>query len=124
MLLLGAGDLEAGRLAGAVLLVVVVVMAAQTQLLRLGEAPVGPVGLGHEAVVGAPLDDAAAVQHGDVVGALDRRQPVRDQQRRPVQRRLHYGLAVHVDGARRLVENEDLGLLFRGQARVRARFCQ
>ena len=39
--------------------------------------------LGQQVVVLALLDDAAVLGHDDAVGVADRRQPVRDDERRP-----------------------------------------
>ena len=41
---------------------------------------------GEQLLVGAELDDAAAVEHDDLVGVADRREPVRDRDRRPALR--------------------------------------
>ena len=60
----------------------------------------------------ARLDDAAVVEHDDLVGVADGREPVRDRDRRPslgepVERLLHEPLGLGVERARRLVEHED-----------------
>ena len=60
----------------------------------------------------APLDDAAVVEHEDLVGVDDRRQPVRDGQRRAVARDqpqlgLDRLLGARVERRRRLVEDQD-----------------
>ena len=57
------------------------------------------------------LDDPAVVEHDDLVGVADRREPVRDRDRRaalgePVERLLDGALGLRVEGARRLVEHE------------------
>jgi hypothetical protein len=62
--------------------------------------------------VRAPLDDPAAVVHQDLVGSQDRRQPVRDRDRRPaafqlLQRPLDQALADGVKRGRGLVEDQD-----------------
>ena len=60
----------------------------------------------------AGLDDAAVVEHDDLVGVAHGREPVRDRDRRPalrepVERLLHEPLGLGVERARRLVEDED-----------------
>ena len=63
-------------------------------------------------VVRAVLDDPALVDHEDQVGVDDRRQPVRDHERRPadhqpLERVEDDGLGPRVDRRRRLVEDQD-----------------
>src|SRR5438093_951961 len=63
-------------------------------------------------LVPAGLDDAAAVEHDDLVRVADGREPVGDCDRRPafgepVERLLHEPLRLGVERARRLVEHED-----------------
>ena len=62
--------------------------------------------------MGAPLDDAALVEHEDLVGGLDGRQAVGDHERRAPGQRLgqrlldeQLGLGVEVGGG--LVEDDD-----------------
>ena len=67
----------------------------------------------HQFVVRAALDDAAVLHQQDQIGAADRRQPVRDDERRAPgeqrrHRRLNELLALGVEVARRLVEDQDL----------------
>ena len=74
---------------------------------QLGVAPAER----EQLVVRAALDDAAAVEHHDLVGVADGRQPVGDRDRRPalgelVQRLLHRALGLGVQRARRLVEHQ------------------
>ena len=69
----------------------------------------------------APLDDAAAIEHEDFVGVDDRRQPMRDGQRRVVARDdfqlgLDRALGARVERGRRFVENQ-----YRGALQDRAR---
>jgi len=61
------------------------------------------------------LDDPALVEDQDQVCVRDRRQPVRDHERRPTfhevaQAVLDFALGVGVDGGQRVVEHEDAGL--------------
>ncbi|TKW51306.1 hypothetical protein CTA1_2384 [Colletotrichum tanaceti] len=96
--------------------VVVAVAVAHVELLRRREQVVRPVLLRHEGLVRALLDDLALAQQDDVVGLADGAEAVGDDDGRAalagaVERRLHDLLAAHVDGRRRLVEDEDLGLL-------------
>src|SRR3954453_10701464 len=77
----------------------------------LVQAPVVPAG-GEQLGVRALLDDPAVLEHDDLAGALDRREPVGDHDRRPAgeqaaQASLDLGLAVDVDVRGRLVEDED-----------------
>src|SRR6266542_3084767 len=77
----------------------------------------------HELLVRALLDDLPVLQHHDQVGVADRRQPVRDDERRAAgeqqpQRALDLPLRADVDGARRLVEDQDLRV---GEQRPRER---
>ena len=60
----------------------------------------------------ADLDDAAAVEHDDLVGVAHGREPVRDRDRRPplgepLERLLHRALGLRVERRGRLVEDED-----------------
>ena len=62
--------------------------------------------------MGTRFDDDAAGQHHDPVGEVQRRLPVRDEQRRATghhrpQRVVHSGLDPRVDGAGGVVEDED-----------------
>jgi len=73
---------------------------------------------GQQLIVCALLDDPAPLDEGDLVGAHDRREPVRDGDRREaallhdvVERRLHDLLARVVERAGRLVEQHDARLL-------------
>jgi hypothetical protein len=75
------------------------------------EAVVVPLA-GHQLVVAADLDDAAAVEHDQAVGIAQRRQAVGDGDRRPaphqvVERFLDFLLGRRVDRRGRLVENQD-----------------
>src|SRR5262245_64135318 len=59
----------------------------------------------------AELDDSAVVEHADQVGVLDRRNPVRDYQRRArahhvAQARKNLLLSVSVNGGERVVEDQ------------------
>ena len=63
-------------------------------------------------LVRALLDDLAVLEHDDQVGVADRREPVRDHERRAAgeqtpQRPLDLALGADVDGRRRLVEDQD-----------------
>ena len=65
----------------------------------------------HELGVGAVGDDAATFDEHDAVGETDRRQPVRDHERRAAgeqraERVVDVLLDLHVDGARRVVEDQ------------------
>src|SRR5262249_48690129 len=65
-----------------------------------------------QVVVPAVLDDAAVVEHDDLVGVAHGREPVGDRDRRSalgetVERLLHEPLGLGVERARRLVEDED-----------------
>lgn len=67
-------------------------------------------------LVGADFHEASAVQNGDPIGLLDRGQPVRDDKHRAaLHQRVHRGLnqrlALVVQGARRLVEDQDFRIL-------------
>ena len=69
--------------------------------------------------VAAGLDDPAAVDDVDAVGAAHGRQAVGDQERRaaghqPLQRLLHLRLALGVERAGRLVEQQDRRVLQEG----------
>ena len=62
------------------------------------------------------LDDRAAVHHEDLVGVMDRRQPVRDHERRaaghqPIQRLEDHRLRPRIDRRGRLVEDENRRVL-------------
>ncbi|BCN67350.1 hypothetical protein RE943_08230 [Prescottella equi] len=62
--------------------------------------------------MGAALGDPAMIQHRDLVGIADRREPVRDRDRRPattddVERGLHGSLGLVVECAGGLVEHQD-----------------
>ena len=68
---------------------------------------------GDQLAVRAALDDPAALEDEDPVGAQDRRQAVGDRDRRPAlgeapERRLDQPLADRVERRRRLVEDQDL----------------
>ena len=65
-----------------------------------------------QVLVRARLDDAAMVEHDDLVGVPHGREPVRDRDRRPplgepVERVLDEPFGLGVEGARRLVEDKD-----------------
>ena len=86
------------------------------------ELPVAPVER-QQLVVRAALDDLAVLEHQDLVGAADRRQPVRDDERRPAlpqraQAVLDQRLALAVEARRRLVEDQDARV---GEDRARDR---
>src|SRR5205085_5219737 len=71
----------------------------------------------------AALDDLAALEHQDLIGALDRRQPVRDDERRsPVAQGAEaiadQRLALAVEARRGFVEDENSGV---GEDRSRDR---
>lgn len=75
--------------------------------------------------MGSALDDLAVLQDDDLVGVLDRGQPVGDRERRAVLREAveaaldeHLRLRVHVAGG--LVEHEDLGVFEDGPRDVDA----
>mmetsp|Transcript_29095 Transcript_29095/g.94889 ORF Transcript_29095/g.94889 Transcript_29095/m.94889 type:complete len:255 (+) Transcript_29095:114-878(+) len=86
------------------------------RLLHLGpvpQLPVMPVER-KELAMGALLHDATLVHHHDLVRVLDRGQPVRDHDRgaplgleQLVQRRLHHALALRVQRAGGLVQQQD-----------------
>ncbi len=66
----------------------------------------------HELLVRSSLDDFAVLEHEDLVGAADRGQPVRDDERRPplaerAQAVLDLGFAFAVERRGRFVEHED-----------------
>ena len=68
-------------------------------------------------------DDAAALHHRDPVGVAHRREPMRDDQHgapghQPLERELHHALALGVERARRLVEQQDRAV---GEDRARDR---
>ena len=80
--------------------------------LQLDHVSVHAVGALHELVVGALLDDAALVHHGDDVGRLHGREAVRNREPGPaganaVQRLLHEPLALRVQRRRGLVQQQD-----------------
>ena len=67
---------------------------------------------GEQLLVRADLGDAAAVEHDDLVGVADGREPVGDRDRRPalgqpLERLLDGALGLRVERGRRLVEDED-----------------
>src|SRR6185503_18326706 len=69
------------------------------------------------------LDDLPVLEHQDLVGAPDRRQPVRDDERRAslaqrLQAVLNHRLALAVEARSRLVQDQDLGI---GENRARDR---
>ena len=73
----------------------------------------------HELVVRPTLRHLAPVDDVDDVGLLDRAQPVRNRDRRPpfgryVECVLHHLLRLRVEGRRRLVEEQDLGVAEQG----------
>ena len=66
----------------------------------------------HELVVRSQLDDPALLQHADAVGETDRREAMRDEDRRTVTRLgkdalEDLGFTAHVQLRGRLVENHD-----------------
>ena len=74
-----------------------------------------PAPAGEQLVVGAALDDPAVVEHDDLVGVADGREPVGDRDRRAalgeaVERLLDGALGLGVERARRLVEDSTGGL--------------
>src|SRR5664280_2834789 len=76
--------------------------------VQLGVQPAG----GEELVMGPALDDPAALDDEDLIGGTDRRQPVRDHDRRTtlhrlVQRPLNRDLRLGVEMSRCLVEHDD-----------------
>src|SRR5260221_2834208 len=80
-------------------------------VLLVVELAIAPVP-GQQLLVGAALDDLAAFEHQDLVGAADGREPVRDHERRapPPQRAqtvLDHGLALAVEARGRLVQDQD-----------------
>src|SRR5215471_6205515 len=82
--------------------------------LRLDKLPVERRG-SNELVVRPCFDDAALVEDDDAIDASHRRQPMRDDKRgRTIfdlpQRALDDRLELRVEGARRLVEDQDLRL--------------
>src|SRR5258705_8109452 len=79
--------------------------------LQVVEAPIQTIG-GEQIVVAAALHDAALRQHDDEVGVLHRGQAVGDDEHGPVRhealdRLLHQPFRLRVEGARRLVEDEE-----------------
>src|SRR5690606_1976664 len=99
--------------------------AGSRRLDRAGEGVLVELERGEAGVEAAPrrerlvrpvLDDAAPVEDEDAVGAADGREAVGDDERgaplrQPVERLLHGPLALGVERARRLVEEEDGGVL-------------
>ena len=84
--------------------------ASVLEQLHLVEPRVGAVRPREQLVVAADLDDAAALEHDDRIGAADRREPVRDDERGAVQhqrrqRVLHQALRFGVERRGRLVED-------------------
>mmetsp|Transcript_48951 Transcript_48951/g.141824 ORF Transcript_48951/g.141824 Transcript_48951/m.141824 type:complete len:317 (-) Transcript_48951:1247-2197(-) len=78
-----------------------------------------PSRLAQELTVSAGLHHAAAIQHHDLVCALDRGEPMSNQHHSAPSHPLRQGLlqaplAFHVQGAGRLVQYEDLGPLEQG----------
>src|SRR5207249_10319088 len=74
-------------------------------------------------VVRAALDDLAVLEHQDLIGALNRRQPMGDDERRPAaaerpQTVLNHRLAFAVQARSGLVENQDARI---GKDRARDR---
>src|SRR5687767_5896851 len=74
------------------------------------EAPVAPPER-EQLVVGAALDDPASLDHDDLIGVTDRRQPVGDRDRRAllgeaVERLLDGALGLRVECTRCLVEDK------------------
>lgn len=72
----------------------------------------------------AALGDAAAVEHEDVVGVADGREPVADDERRPAPRQLGEPgvdilLGLDVQGSGRLVEDQHLGVADEGTGQRR-----
>ena len=70
----------------------------------------------HQLVEAAALDDAAALEHQDAGGVADGGEPVGDHEGGAVlhhlgQRGLHLGLGERIEGAGRLVEDEDRRIL-------------
>ena len=64
-----------------------------------------------ELFVRAPFDDAAAIEHEDLVGVADRREAMRDRDRRAparelVERQLHRALGLVVERGGGLVEDQ------------------
>ena len=83
---------------------------------ELHQRSVHAILLRHQLLVPPRGDDLAVLEDGDHVGAPDRRQPVSHHDRRPadhhrLQRRLDGALRLGVQRARRLVEEEDPGVL-------------
>src|SRR6187551_2796359 len=68
-----------------------------------------------ELVMRPALHDAAVIEHEDLVGVANRREPVRDRNRRAVlgeavEGLLHRALRLRVERARRLVQDQDGGI--------------
>ena len=79
--------------------------------------------VGQQLVVRAHGDDAAAFHHGDPVRVPDGREPMRDDQHgapghQPLERELDHALALGVERARRLVQQQDRTI---GEDRARDR---
>ena len=90
--------------------------SARFEQLHLVQPRVDAVGPRHQLVVLADLDDAAAFEHDDGVGALHGREAVRDHERRAVehqrgQRVLHQPLRLGIERRGRLVEDQDRRVL-------------
>src|SRR6185369_12017189 len=71
---------------------------------------------GEQLAVAAHFDDTAGVDDDDAVGALDRREAVRDDEagaplHQPVERLLDQALGLGVERRRRLVEDQDRRVL-------------
>ena len=79
--------------------------------LQPNERRIGAIGVGQQLLVAPALDDAPAGNDGNRVGVADRRQPVRDDDRRAalaerVERGLHGALRGGVERRGRLVKEE------------------
>src|SRR6266853_1619764 len=84
-------------------------------ILQLIQLVVNPA-LGQQLLVRSHLADLAFVHHDDLVGALDGREPVGDDQRRPpfyhaVERVAHPKLGLRIHARSRLVENQNLRIM-------------
>src|SRR5207253_10328517 len=82
-----------------------------------------PAALREQLLVRAALDDLAVLEHENLVRALNRRQPVGDDERRAslsqrLQAVLDHRLALAVEARRRFVEDEDARV---GENRARDR---
>ena len=110
MLVRGVGTAGGDRLRREVLAGVDEAVLLEAVLLVV-ELPVAAVQR-EQLVVRAALDDLAVLEHQNLIGAPDRRQPVRDDERRaPLPQRpqavLDQRLALAVEARRRLVEDQD-----------------